>query len=87
MAGDAELLERSIFGRLVNAAFEVILAFELAGLGGHDAEYDELAFGQHAQRLEAAGTRIVVLHEISVHLDLVEQDFLHRVVTAGAHEG
>src|SRR5205807_1406050 len=45
------------------------------------------AFGQHPQRFEAAGTRIVVLHEISVHLDLVEQDFLHRVVTAGAHEG
>src|SRR6516225_1299141 len=87
LAGNAELVERSIFRRLLDAALELVLAFELAALGGHDAEHDELAFRQHAQRFEAAGTRIVVLHEISVHLDLAEQDFLHRFVAAGAHEG
>src|SRR3984893_1905448 len=87
VAGNAERVERGIFRRLLDAALELVLAFELAVLGGHDAEHDELAFGQHAQRFEAAGTRIVVLHEISVHLDLAEQDFLHRFVAAGAHEG
>src|SRR6516162_9988984 len=87
LAGNAELVERGVFRRRLDAALELVLAFELAALGGDDAEHDELAFRQHAQRLEAARARIVVFHEISVHLDLAEQDFLHRVVAAGAHEG
>src|SRR6266550_1716129 len=58
LAGDAELLERGVFRRLLDAALELVLAFELAALGGDDAEHDELALGQHAQRLEAAGARI-----------------------------
>src|SRR5262249_35100440 len=37
LAGNTELVERSIFCRLVDAALELVLAFELAALGGHDA--------------------------------------------------
>src|SRR6185312_8098494 len=87
LAGDAELIEGCILRRLVDAALELVLAFELAALGGHDAEHHGLALGQHAQGLEAAGALIVVLHEVAVHVDLVEQDFLHRLIAAGAHEG
>ena len=87
LAGEAELIERRELRGLVDAALEIVLAFELAGLGRHDAEHDLLAFRQHAQRLEAAGARVVVFHEIAVHVDLVEQDLLHGVVAARAHEG
>src|SRR4051794_19626226 len=45
LAGDAELIERRIFRRLVDAALELALAFELAALGGHDAEHHGLALG------------------------------------------
>src|SRR3954465_2160018 len=87
LAGDTELIEGRIFRRLVDAALELVLAFEPAALGGHDAEHHGLALGQHAQGLEAAGALVVILHEVAVHVDLVEQDFLHRLVAAGAHEG
>src|SRR5436190_18114399 len=65
LAGDAELLERGVFHRLLDAALEIVLALELAALGGDDTEHDELALGQHAQRLEAAGAGIVVFHEVA----------------------
>src|SRR6478609_8406971 len=45
LAGDAELVEGRILRRLVDAAFELVLAFELAALGGHDAEHHGLALG------------------------------------------
>src|SRR5262249_61194540 len=41
LAGNAELVERRVFRRLLDAALELVLAFELAALGGHDPEHDE----------------------------------------------
>src|SRR5215831_7130724 len=87
LARDAELVERGIFRRLIDAAPELVLAFKPAGLGGHDAEHHGLALGQLAQRLEATGALAVVFHEVAVHVDFVEQDLLHGLVAAAAHEG
>src|SRR6478609_9048487 len=56
----AELLERDVLRRLVDAALEVVLRFELAELGRHEAEHDRLALRQEAQRLEVTAARIVV---------------------------
>ena len=53
------------------------LRFELAGLGGDEAEHDLLALRHQAQRLEAAGALGVVFHEIAVHVDPVEQHLGH----------
>ena len=83
----AQLIERNIFRRLVDAALDRVLGFEPAGLGGDQAEHDVAVLGHQLQRLEAAGALAVVFHEIAVHLDAVEQDLLLGLVAAGTHEG
>ena len=83
----AKLIERREFRRLVDAALDRVLAFELAGLGGDDAEHDDLALGQLAQRREIAGALGVVFHEIAVDVGAVEQHVLDAFVTARAHIG
>src|SRR5262249_25669538 len=59
LAGQAELVERDILGRLVNPALEQIGVFQGAGLGGDQAEHDHLAGRDEPQRLEAPGAGIV----------------------------
>ena len=55
------------FGRLVDAALDVVLLLQRAALGGDEAEHHDLvALGQEAQRLEAAGALGVVFEEIAV---------------------
>src|SRR5829696_9404369 len=56
----AELVDRCELGRLVDAALELVLALQLAGLRRHDAQHDLLALREKAQRLEAAGAVGVV---------------------------
>src|SRR5262249_32198782 len=73
----AKLVERHEFGGLVDPPLDLVLALELAALGGDEAEHDELALGHEAQRLEAAGALGVELHEIAVHVDRVEQELRH----------
>src|SRR2546429_4674997 len=51
---ERELLEVDEFRRLVDAALDRVLAFELAGLRGDEAEHHGLALRHEAQRLEAA---------------------------------
>src|SRR5579863_2084975 len=82
-----ELVEVGEFGGLLDATLDRVLAFERAGFGRYQAEHRQASFLQPPQRLEAAGACGVVLHEIAVHLDPVEQHFLHRVIAAGPHEG
>src|SRR3954469_10225585 len=52
---EAELVEVDVLGGLLDPAFQEVLALELALLGRHQAEHDDLALGHEAQRLEAAG--------------------------------
>src|SRR4029079_13441153 len=63
------------------------LGFELAGLGGDEAQHHELTLGYKPKRLEAAGELAVVVHEIAVDVGAVEQHLGLGVVGARAHEG
>jgi len=78
----AQLLERHVLGGLVDAALEVVLRFELAELGRHQAEDDGLALGQEAERPEVARARVVVLEEVAVDAHLREQRLGDRLVAA-----
>src|SRR4029077_8860956 len=83
----AKLFEIGELGGFLDAALDGVLGFQGAGLGGHQAEHRAAAFLQTPQRLKTAGAVGVVFHEIAVHLDLVEQQFLLGLVAAGAHIG
>src|SRR5262245_4239113 len=82
---ECELLQRGVLGRFVDAAFKLVLGLELAGLRRDQTEDSDLAPGQKAQRFEAAGARAVVCQKIAVHVDLVEDQFGDRLVTALCH--
>src|SRR4051794_33401488 len=80
-----ELVDVHVPGRLLDAALELVLGLEVPALGGDQAEDDELALGDEAQRLEAARALVVPLHEQPVHAELVEQRLGHEVVAALGH--
>src|ERR1700722_14694055 len=85
---ETELIEGGEFGRLLDAALDVVLLFQLAGFCRDQPEHDNLvAFGQKAQRLKAAGARAVVFEEISVVVQLPEQNFGDRLVAAFGNPG
>ena len=83
----AELVERRVLRGLVDAALQRVLVLELAELGGHQAEHDDLALGQVAQRAEVARAFVVVLEEEGVEVHLGEQRLGHRLVVAGRRVG
>src|SRR6185503_911249 len=83
----AKLLERNIFRRLLDAPLDLVFRLQPPALAGDEAEHDLAVLRHQPQRLERAGARAVVFHEIAVHLDAVEQDFLLGLVAARAHEG
>src|SRR3954453_1898546 len=83
---EAELVEVDVPRGLVDAALELVLGFERPALRGDEPEHDHLALGHETQRREAAGAVAVVFHEIGVDVDLVEQNFGHRLVAAGRDE-
>ena len=85
---EAELLQRSELGRLVDAALDVVLLLQRAALGGDEAEHHDLvALRQEAQRLEAAGAVGVVFEEIAVVVHLAQQRLRHRLVAALGNPG
>src|SRR3984957_7001492 len=84
---ETKLVEFGELGCFRDAALERVFGFERAGLGRDQAEHRKAALLQALERLEPAGAFGVVFHEIAVHLDAVEQHFLHGVVAARAHEG
>src|SRR5258706_3950577 len=81
---EAELLERRVLRRLVDAPLDGVLRLELAELGGDEAQHHGLALRQEAQRPEVPGALVVVLEEVAVHGELVEEDLGHRLVAAFA---
>src|SRR5580704_2945438 len=85
---ETELIEGGELGRLVDAAFDVVLLFQLAGFCRDQPEHNDLvALGQEAQRLETAGARGVVFEEIAVVVQLPEQNFGDRLVAAFGNPG
>jgi hypothetical protein len=79
----AELLQRRVLRGLVDAALEVVLVFQLAELGGHQAQHHGLAGLEETQRAEVARAVVVVLHEVGVEVHLGEQGLGHGLVVAG----
>src|SRR5215831_3356004 len=63
----AQLVQRHELRRLVDPALDRVRVFQLAPLGGYQAEHDHLAGRHEAQRLEAAGALVVVFEEKAVH--------------------
>src|SRR5262245_29233777 len=85
LRAEAQLREVDVLRGLVDAPLDGILRFELAGLGGDQAEHHRAVLRHQAERLEPAGALGVVFHEVAVHLDAVEQDIGHRLVAARTH--
>src|ERR1017187_4091557 len=78
----AQLLDRDVARGLLDPPLEQILALQLAALGGHQTQHDQLVGRDVAQRLKAAGTRVVVLQEEPVHVELAEQRLGDEVIAA-----
>ena len=76
----AQLLERHVLRRLVDASLERVLVLERARLGRDEAEHDHLARRHEAQRFEPARARVVVLQKEPVDVQLGEQRLGHEVV-------
>ncbi len=72
LGGEADLVEVDEAAGLLDAALEGVLGFELASLGGDEAEDYGFALGDEAQGLEAARARVVVFEEEAVDVELVE---------------
>src|SRR5208282_5658350 len=76
----AELIDIDELRRLLDAALDLVAAFQPPGFAGDETEHHGLALGHEAQRLETAGALGVVFHEVAVHVDLIEQQLRHRLV-------
>jgi len=84
---DTELVERNVLACLVDAALQIIGAFQLAGLGGNQSQVQPLSARQIAERRKITGPRRVELQEVAIDFQLVEQYFGDRIVTAFRHPG
>src|SRR5438132_1531843 len=78
----ADLLERHVLARLIDAALEIVLALQRAALRGHQAKNDHLARRYESQRCEVSRPRVVVFEEKAVDAELPEQGLRDEVVAA-----
>jgi hypothetical protein len=79
---EAEAVGVYVAGGLVDAAFEGVLGFEGWGLGGDQAQDDQLVGGDEAEGLEGAGAVVVVFEEEAVDLEAGEDRLGDEVVAA-----
>src|SRR5262249_39830826 len=82
LRAERKLLERQIAARLVDPAAQQILRLDLRALGGDEAEHRDLALGDVAQRLEAAGAVAVVFEQQAVVIETAEQALGDRIIVA-----
>src|SRR6202012_5534911 len=83
-----ELIEGGEFGGLFQTALDVVLFFQLAALGGDDANpHDLVADRQIAQRLEAARAVGIIFEEIAVVVGARQHGLGYRLVAAGRNPG
>src|SRR6185437_5842795 len=73
LRAEGELIERTIFRRLLDPALQRVFGLERRELGGDEAEDDSLALRHETQRREIAGALVVIFEEIAVDIDLVEE--------------
>ena len=82
-----QLFKRHVFGSLFNAVYKVVLAFQCAKLGGHQAEYHRFAFRQITQGFEVPAAGVVIFHKVGIKLHFLEQSFRHRLIVARCRVG
>src|SRR5215472_901583 len=82
LRGQAELIGVDEPGRVLDPPLQLVLALQLAALGGDKPEDHPLALGHEPQRLEATRALVVPLTEEPVHGKLVEQRLGHELITA-----
>src|SRR5260370_11731427 len=74
LRAEAELLERHVAGRLLDAALQFVLGFERRPLGRDETEHHLLRPLRHkAQRRKAARAGIVIFEKEAVDLEIAEQ--------------
>lgn len=80
----AELVESlgAVCRGLLDTANDLLLVVQLRRLAAHDAQHDHLAIGQMPQRAEIARSRIVVLEEVHIDIQLLEERLSHGLVAA-----
>ena len=66
----------------VDAPLEFILGFQVSGFRGHQAQDNGLSRRHEPQGFKTARALSVELHEVSVHVDLVEEDLRNRLIPA-----
>lgn len=69
-------------GGFLQPSNDLLLVVERGLLRAHDAEDDDLVFGQVTQGLEVTAARIVVLEEVGVNVQLLEEDLRDGLVAA-----
>src|SRR5437016_3534059 len=72
LRAQADLLDRHVLGRLIEAPLEVVLPLEGADLGGHQPQDHAHVFGDEPERREVARAGVVELEEEAVVWQLVE---------------
>jgi hypothetical protein len=77
-----ELIEGDEAGGFVDAAQEILFALEVWAFRADEAEDHSLGLGHEAERLEGAGTLVVVFEEKAVDGKLVEEALGDGVVSA-----
>src|SRR5262245_4673243 len=78
---EAQLVERSVFPRLIDPPLDVVSPLQRATLGGDEAHYHSLlALWQETQRLEPARALCVVLQKIPIIRNAAKQQFRNRLV-------
>src|SRR5579875_350075 len=83
LRAEAELFDRNVLCRLVDAPFDQIARLEFAALRCHQPKHHELpAARQEAERFETTRALRIVFQKIAVVIDAAEQTLGDRLVTA-----
>ena len=80
-------VERNVLGGFLDAGLDGVRILKVGLLGGDQAEHDLLVAGDFGERREIAGTVVVELEVVGVHVLLAEQFGRDRRVASGGKPG
>ena len=72
LGGQAQAVERNVLGGFLDAGLDGVRILKVGLLGGNQAEHDLLVAGDFGERREIAGTVVVELEVVGVHVLLAE---------------
>ena len=87
LGGQAQAVERNVLGGFLDAGLDGVRILKVGLLGGDQAEHDLLVAGDFGERREIAGTVVVELEVVGVHVLLAEQLGRDRRVASGGKPG